>query len=318
MSRRRRMNEPTITHLTLSEVASFCSANKFGRARVKETTTQMYQKCINRIVDFLGHETINVADISTDDMLDWQDWLDARAEINVVSANTYKRTARAMWYNMRQRGVAVCDVAGVFKFHKEPKGVKGISEKNAHKMLVYSGIRETAIILLANQSGRRRGGLADMRVSKTKVWVDEEGEYCVAAGVVEKGEKPQLLFAYHEAGMALSLWLKIRADYLADLGIPDHDYVFINLQDGSPLSAAALTANNNRIKQKAGIPADEPCNLHAHRHYRAKKLRDVLGLDVVAALLGHEDISTTAIYTTPSADELQDFFFRAIKGKGVK
>lgn len=298
--------------MLLSEVARFCATATSGRPRVKPATFRMYETAVNRLIDFFGD--VAAEQLTREDLADWQGFLDARAETNVTSDNTYKRTIRALWSYLKRRDVAVCDVAGIFHFKKEMRGVKSISVKNGRTMLAYSGIRETAIILMANESACRRGGLATMRKSKLKIWFDEKlGEYCLAAEVIEKGEKPRWIFGYHNSALAMQVWLKIRDEYLESLGVPDHGYVFVNLRDGSPLSPEAMSQNNNRIKQKANIPANQPVNLHAHRHFRAKELLKSLSLDEVSDILGHEDISTTAVYTERSHDELVEAFFRPRK-----
>ena len=166
--------------MLLSNVASFCSTNPAGRPRVSPHTTAVYKTVCGHLVEFFGD--VKVKELTRADLEDWQAWLESRSESNVVTDNTYKRTARALWRQMAKRNVTVCDVSGLFKFRKELKGVKSISVKNAHRMLAFSGIRETAIILLANESACRRGGLATMRLSKTKIWWDEKmGEYCLMA-----------------------------------------------------------------------------------------------------------------------------------------
>lgn len=300
--------------MLLSTVAGYCSVDPDGRRRVSEATTAIYKTVVHHLVEFFGDADVTEIDVA--DLEDWQAWLESRSESNVVTDNTYKRTARSLWRYMAKRKVAVCDVSGVFKFRKEIKGVKSISVKNAHRMLAFSGIRETAIILLANESACRRGGLATMKKSKTKIWWDEEmGEYCLAAEVVEKGDKPRWIFGYNDSALAMMLWLKIRNGFMKSMDYEDHDHVFVNLRDGSPLAPPAMSANNSRIKQKANIPASEPCNLHAHRHFRAKELLKRLSLDEVSDILGHEDISTTAIYTERSELELAEAFFRTRRNK---
>lgn len=295
-------------------IANFCSVDPDGRRRVSEPTTAGYKTVCHHLAEFFGD--VDVAEIGRGDLEDWQAWLESRSESNVVTDNTYKRTARALWKYMKKRDLPVCDVTDLFKFRKELKGVKSISVKNAHRMLAFTGVRETAIILMANESACRRGGLATMRLSKTKIWWDENlGEYCLAAEVVEKGDKPRWVFGYHDSALAMMLWLKIRNGFLKSMGYPEHDFVFVNLRDGSPLSPHAMSANNSRIKQKANIPANQPANLHAHRHFRAKELLKQLTLDEVSDILGHEDISTTAIYTERSEVELANAFFKPRRQK---
>lgn len=299
--------------MLLSDVATFCSTNSHGRSRVKSATVNVYKTAVSRLILFF--DDIPAEEIDEGDLQDWQKWLDANGETNVVTDNTYKRTVRSLWRYMKKRGLEVCDVTGIFEFKKELKGVKSISARNARKMLAFTGIRETAIILMANESACRRGGLASMTVSATRIWYEEElGEYVVMSYVTEKGDKPHVIVGFHRAALAMQLWLDIRNQYIQDLGIKDHGYVFINLRDGSPQSAHSMSANNSRIKQKANIPKAEPCNLHAHRHHRAKELLKVHSLDFVRDVLGHNSVETTANqYAVRGVDEVMEELFRVRK-----
>ncbi len=52
---------------------------------------------------------------------------------------------------------------------------------------------------------------------------------------------------------------------------------------------------------------EEACSPHTLRHTFAKNLVDAdVSLDRVAALLGHENLNTTRIYTTPSVYDLTE------------
>ncbi len=52
---------------------------------------------------------------------------------------------------------------------------------------------------------------------------------------------------------------------------------------------------------------EEACSPHTLRHTFAKNLVDAeVSLDRVAALLGHENLNTTRIYTTPSVHDLTE------------
>lgn len=300
--------------MNISEIPFFCAHDPRGRLRVSEDTYQhAYRSAANRLIEFF--EDVPVTELTSQDLKDWQDWLDSR-DTAVATRNTYVRTARAMLNHLKSRGVAVCDTTGVFHFRKERKGVKSISSANAWRMLAATGIRDTAIIWLAMDSARRRGGLAGLRLDDMRIiWNDEIEEFYVVGEVVEKGDKPQLLLAYHGAAMALSAWLIIREELLAVLRVPDHGYVFCDIRTGLPLSKATMSGLTIKISQKANIPAHEPTNLHSFRHRRAKEMLKDLSIAEVRDILGHSSVQTTAdIYAVNGKDELIDAFF----GRGRK
>ena len=77
----------------------------------------------------------------------------------------------------------------------------------------------------------------------------------------------------------------------------DSDYVFVNLwahPRGHPLTYDALYDLVRRLRRKTGLDFDP----HWLRHTAATRLlRDGVGIEVVAHLLGHANVATTsAIY----------------------
>jgi site-specific recombinase XerD len=300
--------------MLLSEIAFFCG-HVNGRLRVSEATySQSYKSCAARLLEFF--EDVPATEISPADLHDWQAWLDSR-DIAVATRNSYVRCARSMWNQMRKRGVAVCDTAGVFRFRKEVKGVKSVSTANAWRMLAATGIRDCAILWLAMDSARRRGGLAGLRLDDFRViWNDDIKEFYVVGQVTEKGDKPQILLAYHGAALALQAWLICREELLRVLRVADHGYAFIDIRSGAPLSAQTMSALTTKIAQRAGIPHNEPHNLHSFRHRRAKEMLKSLSLAEVRDILGHTDIKTTAnVYAVNGPEELIEAFFSRGRGR---
>ena len=304
-----------IKTMNLSDVAYFCAHDGRGRLRVSDETYQrVYRPCVARLIEFF--EDVPVTSLTPADLQDWQEWLDSR-DTRVATRNTYVRTARSLFNHLSKRGVPVADVSGVFRFRKETKGVKSISSANAWKMLAATGIRDAAILWLAMDSARRRGGLADLRLDNVAViWNADIEEFYVVGEVTEKGDKPQVLMAYHGAAMALNAWLLIREELLHALRVPDHGYVFVDTRTGAPLSKQTMSGLTSKIAQRAGIPAHEPTNLHSFRHRRAKELLKDLSITEVRDILGHENIKTTADqYAVNGQKELVDAFFNRTRRK---
>jgi len=302
--------------MKISEVANFCAHDEYGRLRVSRETLRVYRTTVNRLLEFFGD--VPVASISSADMVAFQTWMDGK-NIAAATRNSYIRNVRAFWNRMRMLGEDVCETKNIFRFKKEPKRVKSITEKNTWRMMAATGIRDTAILWLAMDSARRRGGLACLRLNDFRImWNEEHEEYYIIGQVVEKGEKPQLLMAYHGAALALKAWLIVREELLRILGVEDHGYVFVNIKNGQPLGLISFSALTKKIAQRANIPADQATNLHSFRHRAAKELLKNLSLTEVRDILGHEDITTTANqYAVNSEDELMEAFFtRARRKKG--
>lgn len=303
--------------MKLSDVAYFIAHDGRGRLLVAESTYQRsYRPCMARFIEFF--EDVAVTDLTREDLQDWLDWLDMR-DMSVVTRNSYARAARAIFNHLRDRDVPVCDPSGIFRMRDEgKKGVKSISVANAWRMLAASGIRDAAILYLAMDSARRRGGLAALRLDNFKIiWNEDIAEYYVVGEVREKGDKPQILLAYHGAACALQAWLIIREELLYHLKVADHGYVFVDIRTGKPLSGQTMSALTTKIAQRAGIPADQPHNLHSFRHRRAKELLKHLSITEVRDILGHTNIKTTADqYAVNDKEELVAAFFGRAKPNG--
>ena len=88
--------------------------------------------------------------------------------------------------------------------------------------------------------------------------------------------------------------IRLYADYLhAEYGDLDSDYMFVNLwahPHGHPLTYATVYDLVRRLRRKTGIDFDP----HWLRHTAATRLlRDGVGIEVVAHLLGHAHVATT-------------------------
>jgi integrase/recombinase XerD len=89
--------------------------------------------------------------------------------------------------------------------------------------------------------------------------------------------------------------IRLYADYLHDeYGDLDSDYVFVNLWGrprGHALTYAGVYDLVRRLRRKTGIDFDP----HWLRHTAATRmLRDGIGIEVAARLLGHANVNTTA------------------------
>ena len=99
--------------------------------------------------------------------------------------------------------------------------------------------------------------------------------------------------------------IRLYADYLhLEYGDLDSDYVFVNLwahPRGHPLTYDAVYDLVCRLRRKTGLDFDP----HWLRHTAATRLlRDGVGIEVVAHLLGHANVATTsAIYGHLSVED---------------
>lgn len=158
-------------------------------------------------------------------------------------------------------------------------------------------IRDKAIIELLYSSGLRLAEIASLSLTD----IDFKERQVLVTG---KGNKQRLLPLGRMAIEALQDWLKIRG-----ATEQSEQAVFIS-QQGRRLSHRSIQA---RLK-KLGQDRQSPQQLHPHllRHsFASHLLESSSDLRAVQELLGHEDISTTQIYTHLDFQHLAKTYDRA-------
>jgi site-specific recombinase XerD len=122
---------------------------------------------------------------------------------------------------------------------------------------------------------------------------DRKGEVTVRSG---KGNVYREVPLNKDAREPLNEWLEIRSAEAGEL-------LFFSRR-GEPLQPRTVQRALDKLAQRAGLNPAE-VTPHSLRHTFGKNLVDAgVSLDRVAMLLGHKDLSTTAIYTTPSRADL--------------
>ena len=297
--------------LLLSEAAVVASGRiSKKRPRVVVSTKKWYENSMKRLIDIIGDCRL---DAITPDALDlFQDEIEDLITLSPSTRNNYKRGVRDVFARLRAMGYEV--PACLFDYEEETKGIKRVSNRNHHKLMAVSGVRDALLAKWVFEGGARVGGLNSMRVSTTHHWLTEDGEIHVAARAWEKGrrfKKEQVYYGLHSTGLLLCSWLEIRANLLSVLKVKDHDMLFINTLDGSPLKTEYISTIFWKLKQAARIPKTEPANAHAARHaFAIERLKSGMPLNVVSKILGHSDISTTSnVYIRLQQDDLQDYYF---------
>ncbi len=277
--------------------------------RISPATAKNYYTAQSRLIEFFSADR-DATTIEPGELWDWQEHLNEKYA-NPVTSNTYRRTVRAMWNYLRKAGHNVCSIDDVFEMKKESKKVKAVNDVNYWRLMASSGIQDAAMAALLADSGMRRGGLHDMRISKTEIWRDEEtGELGLATVVTEKGDIQHVKFGLHLSASLVSAWLDIRKHFLAALSCADHDFVWIATDSGRHMSYETIGDVFDRLKIRAKVPKHEPANPHSFRHHFAiKRLLSGMPYPILSKLMGHANISTTEIYLTTAEDTNREMFF---------
>ena len=164
-----------------------------------------------------------------------------------------------------------------------------------------NGLRNRAMLELMYACGLRVSELCELTVNNVNI-----KERIVK--VKGKGDKERLVPFYPLAGELLQKYM----DEVRQLWATSSDLLFVKA-NGKGLSTRYIQLLLRDIAKKAGLTR----NVHPHmfRHSFATHLLDNgADLRIVQELLGHENLSTTQIYTHLSIDQLRAVYLKAHPG----
>ena len=170
------------------------------------------------------------------------------------------------------------------------KEVEDAMRRYPRLRLIY--LRDAAIVKLILYTGLRVGEIIQLRTSD--VILDErKGNVIVREG---KGTKRREIPLNAKARKTLLEYMRIRP-------IVDSDDLFLG-QRNEGVQSKTVQRAVQRFAKLAGLNDVTP---HVLRHTFGKSLIDnSVSLDKVASLLGHSNLNTTRIYTTPGMNDLED------------
>jgi integrase/recombinase XerC len=161
--------------------------------------------------------------------------------------------------------------------------------RTAHWRL--QAIRDRAVVFLMLHAGLRVGELVSLEVGDIELG-ERRGEVRVRHG---KGGKERTVPLNAEVRRALREWLEVRPKV-------ESPYLFVG-KGGERLRDSGVQRRVAEIGRRAGVELTP----HVLRHTFARMLVEAgVGLERVAALLGHESLDTTKVYLTPSMADLQE------------
>jgi integrase/recombinase XerD len=161
------------------------------------------------------------------------------------------------------------------------------------------GQRNRAIIETLYGSGLRVSELVNLKLSNMYL----NDDYMLIEG---KGSKQRLVPISQEARKQFDLWMQDRCHLTIEPG--QEDFAFLNRR-GHQLTRAMIFTILRRLCEKAGI--QKTISPHTLRHsFATHLLQNGADLRIIQQLLGHEDITTTEIYTHVSVQDLRDAVLR--------
>jgi site-specific recombinase XerD len=241
-------------------------------------------------------EPFSAAAVTPTDIRDYRSYLMTTAGAKPATAN--RRLAALRKFFGWAKGVGLVTdrptdaVRGV---EEAPRAPKSLDRKEIDRLIREvenaKHPRDIAIVQVLRHTGLRVGELAALRLGDITI-SERKGTVTVRSG---KGSKYRVVPLNVDARRAIEAYQKVRPE-VAD------DHLFIS-QRGAGIGAQAIENLVKKYARKAGLEAVTP---HTLRHTFGKSALDA-GVDLVtvAALLGHDSVETTAIYTHPSARDLE-------------
>ena len=154
--------------------------------------------------------------------------------------------------------------------------------------------RDASLILFLLHTGLRLSEVVSLQISDAQA-SERKGSVLVRRG---KGNKERLVPLNAEARKALQEWLAVRPKNSGAF-----IWVAVEAAADEGLSGRAVQRILHRYAQDAGLENLTP---HILRHTFAKNLaNNNVGLEKIAALLGHASLNTTRIYITPDVRDLE-------------
>jgi integrase/recombinase XerC len=173
---------------------------------------------------------------------------------------------------------------------------------NAIEKNTDAGIRDRVLIELMYACGLRVSETAQLTVHQ----IDFANRLLRITG---KGRKERLVPFYHSIGRQLKNYLDLIRPGL--IKQKKHAFVFVNLR-GDAITERGVQDILKRRAQSAGL--NQTLHPHMLRHSFATHLLDNgADLRTVQELLGHQNLSTTQIYTHVSVDRLKEVYFKAFE-----
>jgi integrase/recombinase XerC len=189
--------------------------------------------------------------------------------------------------------------AGVRGVNTPKKAPKSLAKREVDRLVrqaeragrVPSGRRDLAVLEVLRQTGVRVGELCTLRLGDVVIG-ERKGTLTVRSG---KGGKDRQVPLNADARRALAAYVAVRATSA-------EERLFLGA-GGRPLGPQGVADLVAKHARRAGLEEVSP---HTLRHTFARRLLDAgASLVDVAALLGHETIETTAVYTQPHPRDLE-------------
>lgn len=260
---------------------------------LSENTRKAYASDVEKLLGFLADEGIDVRSCTLDDLHRFAASLHDIG-ISAVSVARILCGVRSFFTFLLQDGYIEADPTELLESPKKPEhlpAVLTLQEVDALEAAIDQslpeGRRDHAIIEVLYSCGLRVSELCGLQLSD--LFLDEG-----FLRVTGKGNKQRLVPVSPKAVGELKRWTDERR--LIDIRPGEEDYVFVSHRRGRHLSRITVFHNLQVYARLAGI--EKNISPHTLRHtFATHLLEGGANLRAIQAMLGHESIATTQLYT---------------------
>lgn len=276
--------------------------------RYSENTIDSYQRDLNELYDFLNSSgSTEVQSVSYQDMRYYLAYLNEQ-QYSPASISRKLSSARSFFNYLVLEEVLESHPLDLIhypakqqrlpEFFYEEEITKLI--ESAYRMETPTRLRDVAIIELLYSSGLRVSELCELKVSQINMAVQ-------LVRVIGKGNKERIVPLGDKALEAIKTYLnQWRNEHRVD---PQVHQLLID-EKGKPLKPGQIRRILEKINQAAGLNAT--IYPHKLRHtFATHLLNNGADLRSVQEMLGHENLSTTQIYTHLSTDKMRQAYLNA-------
>lgn len=255
-------------------------------------TLDAYQRDLQKLLVYLDHEQLQPTDVTLDHLEHFAASLvdigvGARSQARILSG------VRQFFHFLVLDGYIRDDPSELLESPKQGEHLPEVLStaevdqlESAIDLSKWEGQRNKAIIEVLFSCGLRVSELVNLKLSN--LYIKE-----LFVRVMGKGSKERLVPISHRAIHEIELWFLDRNEMKIKQG--EEDYVFLNRR-GAHLTRTMILIMIKKYAQDAGIT--KTISPHTLRHsFATALLEGGADLRAIQAMLGHESIGTTEIYT---------------------
>lgn len=269
-------------------------------------TINNYLNDVNDFIEFINANKINISSIKYNDIREYLNCLYSK-NLSKSSVSRILSTLRTFFkWLVRENKIKSNPMELITSPKKDKKLPTYLNHDDVEKILNIPdiktplGMRDNAILEMLYSTGIRVGELISIKISDINY-----SEKTI--NVFGKGSKERVVLFGDALLGKLTLYIKRGRNEL--LKKKQSNILFLN-HHGNPLTERGIEDILNRIIKKGGLEF----TIHPHmlRHTFATHMLDNgADLKVVQELLGHENLSTTQIYTHVSNERLRKVYLSA-------